>query len=55
MSHTIKLEITAESQNHAESLVHEIRKQADEASRYGVDVSIDRIPEETEHEADFSE
>jgi len=54
MTHKITIEIEAERKTETEKLYHEIRKQIDEANRF-VDASIRRIPEETEHEADFNE
>jgi len=38
-----------------EKVIHELFKECDNANRYGEDISIRRIPEETEHEADFNE
>jgi len=55
MSHTITVEIEAESANHAESLLHELRKQVDDAQRYGVDVSVRRVEQESEHKEGFDE
>ena len=53
MSHTITIEIEAESANHAESLLHELRKQVDDAQRYGVDVSVRRVGQESKHKEGF--
>ena len=43
MSHTQTIQIKADAENHVQSFLHEIRKQADEASRYGVEIEVRRV------------
>jgi len=43
MSYTQTIEIKADAENHVENFLHEVRKQADEASRYGVEIEISRV------------
>ena len=37
------IEISGENQNSVENFIHEIRKQSDDASRYGVSIEIRRV------------
>jgi len=43
MSYTQTIQIKADAENHVQSFLHEIRKQADEASRYGVEIEVRRV------------
>ena len=43
MSYTQTIQINADAENHVQSFLHEIRKQADEASRYGVEIEVRRV------------
>jgi len=43
MSHTQIIQIKSDSQNHVQNFLHEIRKHADEASRYGVEIDVRRV------------
>ena len=43
MSYTQTIQIKADAENHVQSFLHEIRKQADEASRYGVEIDVRRV------------
>ena len=41
--YTQTIEISGENQNSVENFIHEIRKQASDAGRYGVNIEIRRV------------
>ena len=41
--HTRIIAVSSEHENSVENFVHEIRKQADEAHRFGVEIEVERI------------
>ena len=47
------IEIKSDHANAVESFVHEIIKQADEGSRYGVNIDVTRLQESSDHEVTF--
>jgi len=55
MTYKETIEIKGDNRNAVESFINDLHKQTDEAAKFGIEVSIRRIPEETEHEADFNE
>lgn len=44
MTKTIYLKMEGEASNHVEQLYHELLKNVDDAKRYGVDISVQRLP-----------
>jgi len=41
--HTRIIAVSSEHQNSVENFIHEIRKQADEAHRFGVEINVERV------------
>ena len=55
MSYKRTIEIEGPNENAIESFIHEIKKQADDGSRYGVDIEIRRVDQaESDQEVEFS-
>ena len=49
------IEISGENQNSVENFIHEIRKQASDAGRYGVNIEIRRVDVSDEEVQGFNE
>ena len=47
------VKIESDHENAVENFIHEMKKQTDEASRFGVDISVTRVQEEAEHTEGF--
>jgi len=41
--HTRIIAVSSEHENSVENFIHEIRKQADEAHRFGVEINVERV------------
>jgi len=55
MTYKQTVEIKGDNRNAVESFIHEAKKQADEADKFGVDISIRRVEEQPEHDKGFDE
>ena len=49
------IEISGENQNSVENFIHEIRKQASDAGRYGVNIEIRRVDVSDKEVSGFDE
>jgi len=47
--------IESDHPNGVENFIHEMKKQTDEASRFGVEISVTRVQEKAEHTEGFDE
>jgi hypothetical protein len=47
------VKIESDHPNGVENFIHEMKKQTDEASRFGVDITVTRVQEEPEHTEGF--
>lgn len=55
MSYKRTIEIKGPHENAVESFIHEVRKNADNAQRYGVNLQISRVEPESERTAGFDD
>ena len=54
MTHSETIEITGPHENAVQNFIHEMRKQADEGRRYGVDINVRRVDTvETDEPTEF--
>jgi hypothetical protein len=51
--YTVTLQISGDRSNHVENFIHQVRKNADDAHRFGVDIDIRRIDNPQEETAEF--
>jgi hypothetical protein len=47
--------IESDHPNGVENFIHEMKKQTDEASRFGVEITVTRVQEEVEERGGFDE
>ena len=49
------VKIESDHPNGVENFIHEMKKQTDEASRFGVDISVTRVQEKAEDRGGFDD
>ena len=54
MTHVRYLKISGDASQQVEQFIHEIRKQQDDAQRYGVNISVTRVELDEADDAEFS-